>query len=135
MKNQQTQESVAEAIELPIDFVSGTKGFLGNLSSQQIIKLALLGLGLLAWYPLYRQLVPFSNWVAYDLFRIPQGSHLGESVAFFFLDVPKVFMLLLLIVWAVGVVRSFFTPERTRAILAGKRQVLSAMGWQGLWGW
>ncbi len=68
--------------------------------------------------------MPFSNWVAYDLFRIPHGTHLGESVAFFFLDIPKVFMLLLLIVWAVGVLRSFFTPERTRAILAGKREFL-----------
>ena len=58
------------------------------------------------------------------LFRIAHGTHLGESVAFFFLDIPKVFMLLLLIVWAVGVIRSFFTPERTRAILAGKREFL-----------
>jgi uncharacterized protein len=124
MANQQTQEPVTEAIELPVELMSGTKRFWGNLSSQQIIKLTLLGLGLLAWYPVYRQLIPFSNWVAYDLFRIPQGSHLGESVAFFFLDVPKVFMLLLLIVWAVGVIRSFFTPERTRAILAGKREFL-----------
>jgi uncharacterized membrane protein YraQ (UPF0718 family) len=33
-------------------------------------------------------------------------------------------MLLLLIVWAVGVIRSFFTPERTRTILAGKREFL-----------
>ena len=55
---------------------------------------------------------------------IAHGTHLGESVAFFFLDIPKVFMLLLLIVWAVGVMRSFFTPERTRAILAGKREFL-----------
>ncbi len=62
--------------------------------------------------------------MAYDLFRIAPGTHLGESVAFFFLDIPKVFMLLLLIVWAVGVIRSFFTPERTRAILAGKREFL-----------
>ena len=33
-------------------------------------------------------------------------------------------MLLILVVWAVGIVRSFFTPERTRAILAGKREFL-----------
>ncbi len=29
---------------------------------------------------------------------------------------------LLLVVFAVGVVRSFFTPEKTRQILAGKRE-------------
>jgi uncharacterized membrane protein YraQ (UPF0718 family) len=83
-----------------------------------------LALGLIVWYPIYHELDPFSRWVAYDAFRIAPGSHLGEAVSFFFLDIPKVFMLLLLIVWAVGVVRSFFTPERTRAILAGKRELL-----------
>jgi uncharacterized membrane protein YraQ (UPF0718 family) len=96
----------------------------GAVSSRQVLKLVLLGLGLLAWYPVYSRLAPFSNWVAYDLLCITHGSHLGESVAFFCLDIPKVFLLLLLIVWAVGVIRSFFTPERTRAILAGKRELL-----------
>jgi uncharacterized membrane protein YraQ (UPF0718 family) len=121
MDNQETQD---QAVSIPMDFFSRLKLALGGFFRLNPVKLTLLGLGLLAWYPVYRQLVPFSNWVAYDLFRIPHGSHLGESVAFFFLDIPKVFMLLLLIVWAVGVIRSFFTPERTRAILAGKREFL-----------
>ena len=33
-------------------------------------------------------------------------------------------MLLILVIWGVGVLRSFFTPERTRSILAGKREIL-----------
>ena len=134
MENQQTQEPAAEAVELPIDLVSETKGFWGDLSRQQMIKLALLGLGLLAWYPVYRQLKPFSNWVAHDLFRIPHGTHLGDAVSFFFLDIPKVFMLLVLVVFGVGILRSFFTPERTRGILAGKREILG-MSWRRGWGW
>ena len=32
-------------------------------------------------------------------------------------------MLLILVIWGVGVLRSFFTPERTRTILAGKREI------------
>jgi uncharacterized membrane protein YraQ (UPF0718 family) len=35
-----------------------------------------------------------------------------------------VLLLLTLVVFVVGIVRSFFTPERTRAILAGKRESL-----------
>ena len=138
MENQQTQdqaaglEPVAEAVELPVDLVSDTKGFWGDLSRQQMIKLALLGLGLIAWYPVYRQLKPFSNWVAYDLFRIPHGTHLGDAVSFFFLDIPKVFMLLVLVVFGVGILRSFFTPERTRGILAGKREYLGNVMAAGL---
>ena len=84
----------------------------------------LLALALIAWYPIYSRLDPFSRWIAYDAFRIAHGTHLGEAVSFFFLDIPKVFMLLLLIVWAVGIIRSFFTPERTRTLLAGKREFL-----------
>jgi uncharacterized protein len=132
MENQQTQEPVAEVMELPMDLASETKGFWGDLSRQQIIKLALLGLGLLAWYPLYRQLVPFSKWVAYDLFRISHGTHLGDAVSFFFLDIPKVFMLLVLVVFGVGILRSFFTPEKTRSLLAGKREFLGNVMAAGL---
>jgi len=112
------------ATEPPVHLISRVKASMAEISSRQILKLTLLGLGLIVWYPIYSRLDPFSRWVSYDLFRITPGSHLGESVSFFFLDVPKVFMLLLLIVWAVGVIRSFFTPERTRAILAGKREFL-----------
>ncbi|HEX2973003.1 MAG TPA: permease, partial [Tepidisphaeraceae bacterium] len=44
------------------------------------------------------------------------------AVEFFVFEVPKVLMLLLVVVFAVGILRSFFTPERTRRILAGKRE-------------
>ena len=130
MENQETQNQaanlkpMAEAMSLPLNPVSGTKGFWGDRSRSQIIKIVLLGLALLVWYPIYRQLKPFSNWVAHDLFRIAPGTHLGDAVSFFFLDIPKVFMLLVLVVFGVGILRSFFTPERTRGILAGKREYI-----------
>ncbi|MFN2307935.1 MAG: permease, partial [Paracoccaceae bacterium] len=43
--------------------------------------------------------------------------------AFFVYDVPKVLLLLTGIVFVTGVLRSWFSPEKTRAILAGKRQI------------
>jgi uncharacterized membrane protein YraQ (UPF0718 family) len=130
MSKEQTHDQTATLATTGVDasqppgLVSRFRAGAAAVSSRQVLKLVLLGLGLLAWYPVYSRLVPFSNWMAYDLLGITHGSHLGESVAFFFLDIPKVFLLLLLIVWAVGVIRSFFTPERTRAILAGKREFL-----------
>jgi hypothetical protein len=36
------------------------------------------------------------------------GSHFAEAVAFFVYDTPKVLMLLTLVVFGMGVVRSFF---------------------------
>ena len=73
------------------------------------------------WVLLYSQLITFSEW-AVSLLPIERQSHLGESLAFFFYDTPKVLMLLTLVVFAMGVVRSWFSPERTRALLAGKRE-------------
>ncbi len=80
-------------------------------------------LALVAWFPLYWQLQPFSDWFV-GVLPIEPGSHLAEAVTFFVFDTPKVLMLLALVVFAMGVVRSFFSPERTRAFLAGKREGL-----------
>lgn len=73
------------------------------------------------WWVVYHQLIPFSEWVT-ALFPVDRHSHTGEAIAFFFYDVPKVMMLLALIVFAMGVVRSWFSPEKTRALLSGKRE-------------
>ncbi len=73
------------------------------------------------WWLTYQKLVPFSEWIT-TLFPVERHSHTGEAIAFFFYDVPKVMMLLALIVFAMGVVRSFFSPEKTRALLSGKRE-------------
>lgn len=80
-----------------------------------------IAIGVAIWFALYRQLQPLSRWLVAQL-PIPAGSHLAASVEFFFYDTPKVLMLLTLVVFAMGVVRSFFSPERTRALLAGKRE-------------
>jgi uncharacterized membrane protein YraQ (UPF0718 family) len=79
-------------------------------------------LGLAAWAAAYLAIQPLSAWLTFDALGLARGSHLGESVAFFLYDTPKVLLLLVLIVFLVGIVRSFFTAERTRAILAGRRE-------------
>jgi len=113
----------AEASSQPGSFFCRMKGAAAELSAGQILKLALLVLALIVWYPIYSRLAPFSTWATYDVLGIAAGTHLGDAVSFFFLDIPKVFMLLILVIWGVGVLRSFFTPERTRTILAGKREI------------
>lgn len=81
------------------------------------------GLPLLAaWLVVYRFLPDLSHWLTYGLLGLTPGGHLGEAVEFFLYDTPKVFLLLTLVVFGVGLVRSYFSPERTRAILAGRRE-------------
>jgi uncharacterized membrane protein YraQ (UPF0718 family) len=84
------------------------------------IALAILGLG--AWYLLYSQLLPFSHYFTYKLLGIEAGSHLGGAIQFFIYDAPKVMLLLTLVVFIIGMIRSFFTQERTRKYLAGNRE-------------
>lgn len=72
------------------------------------------------WGVVYWHLEGAALWLTNQL-PIPPASALHGAVAFFLYDVPKIMMLLSLVVFAMGVVRSFFSAERTRALLAGKR--------------
>ncbi len=78
--------------------------------------------GVYLWWTVYRFLPDLSSWLTYSILPIRQGSHLGSSVQFFLYDTPKVMMLLFLVVFGVGIIRSFFTPEKTRAFLSGKSE-------------
>jgi uncharacterized membrane protein YraQ (UPF0718 family) len=84
----------------------------------------LLGLCLALWLALYSGLKTAASWLAYDLLGFEKGTRLGSAVEFFLYDTPKVLMLLTIVVFAVGIVHSFFTPARTRTILAGKSETL-----------
>ncbi len=81
-----------------------------------------LSLALAAWVVAYTAIQPLSAWITFRLVGLAPASHLGQSVAFFLYDAPKVLLLLTLIVFLIGIVRSYFTAERTRAVLAGKRE-------------
>jgi uncharacterized membrane protein YraQ (UPF0718 family) len=76
----------------------------------------------LAWGFIYGNLAWFAGWLTYAVLPLPRGSHLGAAVEFFVYESPKVLMLLTLVVFGVGIIRSFFTPERTRRILSGKSE-------------
>lgn len=81
----------------------------------------LLLIGLAVWGALYTQLAPAAHALA-GLLPLPEDSHLRETVSFFLYDVPKIFLLLAGITFAMGVVNSFITPEKTRRLLAGRRE-------------
>jgi len=93
-----------------------------NTKMMMMFNLILGGAGLYLWWIIYHTLPTLSSWLTYSLFPIETGSHLGSSVEFFFYDTPKVMMLLFLVVFGVGIIRSFFTPEKTRAFLSGKSE-------------
>jgi uncharacterized membrane protein YraQ (UPF0718 family) len=73
------------------------------------------------WYIIYHYLQPGTNWLIDSVFGMPKGAHLTEAVRFFVFEFPKVMLLLTLIIFFVGIIRTYFTPERTRKALEGKR--------------
>ena len=79
---------------------------------------------LAVWWLVYQSLPQVAHYLTYNLFGLSEGSHLAAAVEFFIYDTPKVLMLLTIVVFGVGIINSFFTPERTRRILAGKKESL-----------
>ncbi len=88
---------------------------------RKLIGLKLL-LAALLWSVTYHYLHPLASWLAYDIAGLSSSSHTGSAVEFFIFEVPKVLMLLAAVVFGVGIIRSFFTPEKTRQILANQRE-------------
>ena len=60
------------------------------------------------------------DFFVYKILQLDKSAHLTEAIRFFLYDTPKVFILLTVIVFVVGIIRSFFSPEKTRKVLEGK---------------
>jgi uncharacterized membrane protein YraQ (UPF0718 family) len=70
---------------------------------------------------LYRSILPFWDWVVYQVLGLAAETRLGEAVHFFLYDTSKILLLLCAIIFVVAVIRSFFSVERTLALLGGRR--------------
>ena len=82
--------------------------------------LAVLLLAATAWLAAYSHLAELADAVV-GMLGLSRDTRLGEAIHFFVYDTPKVLLLLVGIVFVMGVVQTFFAPERTRALLSGRR--------------
>jgi len=73
------------------------------------------------WFIIYRNLQNIADWFIDNVLVLTRGEQLTEAIRFFVFEFPKVMLLLALIIFFVGIVRTFFTPERTRKALEGKK--------------
>ncbi|MBI9036095.1 MAG: permease [Bacteroidales bacterium] len=72
------------------------------------------------WIFIYMNLNQITDLIIYNLLDLEKGTHLTETLWFFIFEVPKVMLLLILIIFLVGIIRSYFSPEKTRKQLEGK---------------
>ena len=73
------------------------------------------------WAVVYHYWHPLATWLTRDVLNLTTG-RLASSLEFFIYDTVKVLLLLTIVVFGVGLVRSFFSPQRTRALLRGRRE-------------
>jgi uncharacterized membrane protein YraQ (UPF0718 family) len=90
--------------------------FMKSSTYKILLPLALLPI----WFLIYFSLQPLADLIIDNILQLEKGAHLTEALRFFIFEVPKVLLLLTLIIFFVGIIRSYFTPERTRKALEGK---------------
>ena len=73
------------------------------------------------WFATYLALDPAASAFVGALPLDPE-SRPAAAIRFFAYDAPKVLLLLAAVVFVMGIANSYFTPERTRALLAGRRE-------------
>lgn len=62
----------------------------------------------------------FGDWIAYQLFGFEIGSQIGSAIQFFVMDTTKIFFLLVVIIYLMGLLRAFVSSEKIREVVAGK---------------
>ena len=84
----------------------------------------LAALLLVAWLVAYVFLLPAVDGLVYGVLKLEPGTRLTSALHFFLYEAPKVLLLLTIVVFGVGIVRSYFSPEKTRKILENKPLLL-----------
>lgn len=65
-----------------------------------------------------------ADYIAYELLRLDPKALAATALHFFIYDTLKIFTLLATIIFVVAIIRSWFPPERTKRILAHKREYI-----------
>jgi len=60
------------------------------------------------------------DFVAFGLLGLDPGSRLGAALHFFVMDTAKIFVLLVVVIYVMGLFRALLSPERVRAYVRGK---------------
>jgi len=65
-----------------------------------------------------------ADYLTYDLFKMQKGTQLADSINFFLYDLPKIYFMLLAIVFFVAILRSYLPPDKIKKIVSGKGEIV-----------
>ena len=66
-----------------------------------------------------------ANLIVYGLLELRPGSDLADALHFFVMDTAKIFALLVIIIYTMGLLRALLSPERVREYVRGKPKWLA----------
>ncbi len=75
---------------------------------------------LFVWLFLFYYKEASTNFVVYNWLKLPYESNLSSAIWFFITTLQKIFLLLILVIFFSGIIRSYFSPDKTRKLLEGK---------------
>ncbi|VVM22172.1 hypothetical protein BSPWISOXPB_1240 [uncultured Gammaproteobacteria bacterium] len=53
-----------------------------------------------------------ADWLVFDLLEMPMQGHLSDTLHFFVMDIVKIFFMLALIIYFMGLLRFYISPEK-----------------------
>lgn len=62
----------------------------------------------------------FADFLTFGIFGATEGSRYGDALHFFFMDVAKIFSLLVIVIYLMGLLRALLSPERVRQFIRGR---------------
>ncbi len=67
----------------------------------------------------------FADLIVYQLMAMKPEDPVSQSLHFFIMDVSKIFFMLIVIIYLMGLFRSFLSPEKVREYVKGKSKILA----------
>ena len=61
-----------------------------------------------------------ANYIVYKILNLTAGSNIGEGLDFFIYNTLKIFILIIIIGFFIGIIRGYITPGKTRKMLCGR---------------
>ncbi|MGV6816655.1 MAG: permease [Thiotrichales bacterium] len=70
----------------------------------------------------------FASLIIYDFLGFDPGTASGEALHFFVMDVTKIFAMLVILIYLMGLVRALIAPEKVREFVRGRNKTAARAG-------
>lgn len=92
--------------------MKGNKTFILTVTAVVLIIISLI------WFDLFDKLQQLVDWLLYNALGLPEKGHLASALNFFLYDSVKILFLLLLVIFLMGIINSYFPVERVKNYLS-----------------